>query len=124
MTDRILAISTGGTPTFIGCDLHHTLLTTSANGIRVAATFLHGERRHDDSRNAKLLTVLFKDMEIWVAGFERAVRALKRRAEGVSDEVLNADVWWLPSTRGLETAHQPVQTTIRTRQGCGLLCSD
>ena len=50
-TYNVLAVAIGSTFTFVGGNLHEALLTSTTDGLRVAAAFLHRDRGKYDRRN-------------------------------------------------------------------------
>lgn len=120
-THDIPAVSAGCTTTLLFGDLHEALFTSTADGVRVARTLLHGKRSQHDGRNAELPSVLLKQVSELAAGMERAVAVAEGFPEGHHDNVFDADVGW-PPTAIVDPAVQPVDATIGTGGLRGLLC--
>jgi hypothetical protein len=91
------------------------LFSTPTDGLRIAATFLHGERSQDDGGNTILVAILLEDPNIPRTGLERAGGGLESRGQRLGHYILHANMRWLPSAGSFKSTVQPINVTIRAR---------
>jgi hypothetical protein len=92
------------------------LFSTSTDGLRIAATLLHGERSQDDRGNTMLVAVLLEDPNKPRAGLERAGRGLESRGQRLGYYILHANKRWFPSAGSFKSTVQPINVTVRARE--------
>lgn len=120
-THGIAAVSSRCATTFIFGDLHETLLASTSDGVGIAGAFLHGERSQHDCREAKLFTVLLKQVDILCARQERSFPGTNGGRKRDRNNISNLDEGGPPATIS-EAAVQPVDAPVRSAGGGGLLC--
>lgn len=90
-TDRVSAVSSGRTATFVLGDLHQALLATTTDSVSVARALLHGEGSEQDGRDTELSSVLFEQVDILRTGSEWTLSRVDSAAERNRDDVLDPD---------------------------------
>jgi len=109
---NVSAITAWGLGALIASQLHQTLFTSSTNGLRVAATLLHGKGCQHDGRDVVLVAILVESPNEVLAGLEGAFGILKGRRKLCGDNLIDGNVLRVPTTI-VQITVQPTHRAVR-----------
>jgi hypothetical protein len=107
----VLAVTIGGSTTFIHGNLHQSLFARTASDISPARRFLHSKRRKEDRRDSSLAAISLEQVNIRRARTKWISRRVHDVSQVLDYSAIDVDIRRSPAS-SVDTTVEPPETTI------------